>query len=72
MKNNKFRKRAFLTIFILLGMVSMAGSNQTYTKGIPIIYTTSIEQSLDSLSKVLDYVKIKESNNPSSSNSPTE
>lgn len=74
MENSKkvFKKRAFLTICMLLGMVSIAGSNHTYVNKLPTIYRIDVEQSLDSLSKVLDHVKIKESINPSFSDSPTE
>lgn len=56
---------------MLLGMVSIAGSNHTYIRKTPANYI-SIEQSLDSLSKILDYVKLQESINPSLSDSPTE
>ena len=41
---------------MLLGMVSIAGSNHTYVNKLPAIYRTDVEQSLDSLSKILDYV----------------
>ena len=41
---------------MLLGMVSIAGSNQTYVNKLPAIYRTDVEQSLEDLSKVLDYV----------------
>lgn len=71
MSNGNLKKKLFLTICMIVGIVSVAGSNQTYIRKTPTNYI-SIEQSLDSLSKILDYVKLQESINPSFSDSPTE
>ena len=56
---------------MLLGMVSIAGSNHTYVNKLPAIYRTDVEQSLDSLSKILDYVTTTKEQEITSDGLPT-
>lgn len=69
--NSTIHKKLFLTASMLVGIVSVSGSNQAFVDRSTPVEVIEVEQSLDSLYKILNYVELKENTSSTSTSSHT-